>query len=766
MNELAGTIAPTPRPPALAPRRSRAGATWLGLVLGLHVLLGLMYDRATPIFEAPDEGYHFAFARWISLGHGLPVQQPGQLADWEQEGSQPPLYYLLAAGVTASIDTSDWPAAFVRNPFVRHEPGIPYNANGYRHRPQEDWPYQGTVLAVHVVRWLSLAVSLATIYFTYQLALAVFPGGQWLALLAAALVAFSPMVLFINASVNNDNLLMALSTASLWVSVHFMRPKVTRYAWKALVLGLLLGLTALTKVSGLVLWPVAAVAALWGAWRGRDWKRFVLGGVLIALAALLVCGWWYWRNEQLYGEWLGLNTMVAIAGPRVPPISLSQLILEESYGFVLSYWGVFGVFSILPAGWVFGFYGFITLWALIGGLWVAARGSAAPRGELALLAGFCLLTLAGVINWTLQTLASQGRLMFGAVAALSILVAAGILSATRPLLQSRAGHSWSNGLVLTVSGALALVAAVVPPAYIAPHYAPPLRITPAELPADLRPLDVTIASKIQLLGYTVPITPVVPGLRQPVTLYWHVLAPIPDDYALSLHMQGRGGSEVTHLDTWPGGGNGPTSQWVSGAIYADSYLLPISARAATPTDLSLALYFWDDDPYTALPMAAAAGQPVRSVILAAGRLVPSRTVERPPQYTDGSTFEHGIELLGYEATTDSGLHLKLYWRLNARVRVPGNFTVFLHLTNGQGNMVSAPADGPPLAGDWPTMDWVPGQTVVDTRLVPLPAQLPPGQYDLQLGFYDPVSGARLAAYKPDGTPWPDAMVILSGLVSR
>jgi hypothetical protein len=41
-----------------------------------------------------------------------------------------------------------------------------------------------------------------------------------------------------------------------------------------------------------------------------------------------------------------------------------------------------------------------------------------------------------------------------------------------------------------------------------------------------------------------------------------------------------------------------------------------------------------------------------------------------------------------------------------------------------------------------------------------------GQYNLQLGFYDPASGARLAAYKPDGTPWPDSMVVLSGIVTR
>ena len=125
MTQTAPAITAVSRDPALEARRRRASAIWLGLVLGLHIVLGLMYDHATPIFEAPDEGYHFAFARWLSLGHGLPVQRPGLLPDWEQEGSQPPLYYVLVSGLIGGIDTSDWNVVFVRNPFVRHEPGTP-----------------------------------------------------------------------------------------------------------------------------------------------------------------------------------------------------------------------------------------------------------------------------------------------------------------------------------------------------------------------------------------------------------------------------------------------------------------------------------------------------------------------------------------------------------------------------------------------------------------------------------------------------------------
>ena len=40
-------------------------------------------------------------------------------------------------------------------------------------------------MAVHVARWFSLLLSLFTIYFTYRLALMVFPGRNMLALLAA-----------------------------------------------------------------------------------------------------------------------------------------------------------------------------------------------------------------------------------------------------------------------------------------------------------------------------------------------------------------------------------------------------------------------------------------------------------------------------------------------------------------------------------------------------------------------------------------------------
>jgi hypothetical protein len=39
---------------------------------GLYLALALAYNVATPLFEAPDERDHMAYADWLADGNGLP----------------------------------------------------------------------------------------------------------------------------------------------------------------------------------------------------------------------------------------------------------------------------------------------------------------------------------------------------------------------------------------------------------------------------------------------------------------------------------------------------------------------------------------------------------------------------------------------------------------------------------------------------------------------------------------------------------------------
>ena len=281
----------------------------LALLLGVYLLLGVAYSFATPVFEASDEIWHVAVVRELLTRHRLPVQDADAPGPWAQEGSQPPLYYALSALITAGIDQSDYEAQRVLNPFPKiGAPGATDNLNLVAHPPDQA-PWQGgVVLAVYLIRWLSVAMGAVTVYLTYRLVAAIWPQRSDLAFLAAALVAFNPMFLFISAAVNNDNLLVMLTTLALVLLIRDMQSQEEGMRWGATVaLGVVIGLATITKVSGAVLIPIAALALTLTAWRRHAWGDWVRRGLVLALIVAAIGGWWYLRNYSLYGELIGLQ---------------------------------------------------------------------------------------------------------------------------------------------------------------------------------------------------------------------------------------------------------------------------------------------------------------------------------------------------------------------------------------------------------------------------------------------------------------------------
>src|ERR1700693_4169080 len=70
-----------------------------GVVLA-HLVLGLWFNAATPIFEAPDEDGHYLFIRYLQLYHQLPVQT---LDIYGPRAHHPPLFHLMAAVLSAWV---------------------------------------------------------------------------------------------------------------------------------------------------------------------------------------------------------------------------------------------------------------------------------------------------------------------------------------------------------------------------------------------------------------------------------------------------------------------------------------------------------------------------------------------------------------------------------------------------------------------------------------------------------------------------------------
>lgn len=191
--------------------------SWLArLILIGYSLLAIAYSLITPLLEASDELWHYPMVQYVATnGFSLPVQQAGVETAWRQEGSQPPLYYFLAAALTFAFDSSDLPAIRYINPHADIGLVLPdRNANMTVHTAARNVG-SGALWAIYLARWLSVALGGLSVWLTYLLARELFPQHEGVALLSMASVAFNPMFLFISASVNNDNLSNLLATALL-----------------------------------------------------------------------------------------------------------------------------------------------------------------------------------------------------------------------------------------------------------------------------------------------------------------------------------------------------------------------------------------------------------------------------------------------------------------------------------------------------------------------------------------------------------------------
>jgi hypothetical protein len=211
-------------------RRTERGI--ITAIVAIFTLLGSIYSVVTPVFEASDEKWHYPMVKTIADNWSLPVQELGvdtpgvEATPWRQEGSQAPLYYVLSAVATFWIDTSDMDAVRHLNPHVDSGATPDGNVNLVVHDPAlERFPWQGTVLAVHIIRFLSVLMGAAAVILTYLIAREVLPDRPTAALGAAAIHAFTPMVIFISGSVNNDNLAVLLSSLGLWMLVKIANRK-------------------------------------------------------------------------------------------------------------------------------------------------------------------------------------------------------------------------------------------------------------------------------------------------------------------------------------------------------------------------------------------------------------------------------------------------------------------------------------------------------------------------------------------------------------
>ena len=251
-----------------------------------------------------------------------------------------------------------------------------------------------------------------------------------------------------------------------------------------MVLGVLLGLAALSKLQGLGLIPLAGATALFLAWQRRSGRLLLTAAIGTALPALLVAGWWYVRNIQLYGDWSGLEHLKTINGRRAGGFDLADF-WPEFRGLRFSFWGLFGWFSILLPGWFYTLMDVLAvvgLAGLVGGLVSQVRTTPSPRWQsrplrvLTLLLAWAAIVAALLAYWITQAVGSQGRLIFPGLIAFAILFVFGLDFWLRRLPLFFRRLSWAALFAVLLGMSVYALTRLLPASYVAP---PPVSALPA-----------------------------------------------------------------------------------------------------------------------------------------------------------------------------------------------------------------------------------------------------------------------------------------------
>lgn len=726
---------------------SRAG---LWLILVTFVSLALAWNITIPPYENLDEIEHAEVIRHIAVTGRLPVHGEAEAAGFHvrQEASQPPLYHLLGAAWVRlrglpreAPDVRPIPATFV----ACGSGDTLYNRVTWSRDPYTGFPPEGHRRTVYALRLLSTLLQCATVAGTWALARRLAPRG-FVAPLATAVVAFNPQFLLLAAGVNNDNLVIPLATWALVLLVDIWQrgPTPTRL----LGFGILTGLAALSKLSGLGLLGLGGLTLLAYAWRQRaPLTRLLRWGVLLVVPALALVAPWLGRNWRLYGDLTALAPMLDVVGRTAVRVDLwgtFQLMLR-------SYWGQ------LPCA----FYPRALYWpffALLGGGCVglvAHFRTLARRTELALLGGWFVIIVVAWVRWNALTPATGGRLLFPAAPALAVLLAVGWQQ-----LQPRLARAWAIWLPL---GALITLLAGA-----APLFAPPARLE------DSTPLPHTTdvvfgAEAIALRGYEVQLTEsrlacwlVQSSYCRPaleLQLYLEALRPLDEEWALAVQLvSARPGDNTLRLtyDAWPGHGNLPTSAWPAGTLLREKLLLPLPASDLPTQAWELHLAFYDGETKARLPVTLA-GQPAGDAarldtLRIQGSQPPCDTLpplEMPARFGEALALTHAAL-----TERDDAWEVTLCWESLAPV--DADYTVFVHACAADGALL-ATGDAPPMGQAFPTHLWLPGDRVLDShRLTAAEAPV-----TIAVGLYHPETGARLAAFVGAERQPNDALVLWS-----
>ncbi|MGB8645886.1 MAG: glycosyltransferase family 39 protein [Anaerolineae bacterium] len=544
----------------------------LPLLLVGFLLIASAYSLVIPLGEGPDEVSHFGYVDYVATHGRLPPPQ-GAAAG---EVHQPPLYYLVAALSTAWVQPHN--LQVIDNPdLVLYDPQTP---NVLLHTRAEGWPFQGAALAWHLARLLSILMGAVTVWATWQIATALFPGRAWIAFGAAAFVALLPEFVYLSAMVNNDNLIIMLTSLAI-----LLLCRISAAPWRtrdALLLGLVLGLALLSKLNALVVWLYAGVLLMWLARKNRAWGQAIRFGLLTFGVAIVIDLPWAVYNTIQYGDPLAWTLYLAVGTIRQTPITMADWAYIAN-GVYINFWGCFG--GALQLHYPTALYialGFVGLATLIGWVRLARGGFQEHSARLLLVwvALFWAISIVAYIRWAINDAgAGQVRQLLPGLPLLAVAISVGLGWLGRPHHKSVIA-GWSFAAAVLAVGTLFYLNSLYLPA---PTLAAPLTIRGTGTPTRF-------GDTLLLQAYSLDRTHIAPGETLNIQLDWESQQATREDYWVLFKLSAAD-ETVAQQDSVPSAGRLTTDWWQPGQKLSGRHKLVIPVDTAPGTyTLSIGLH--------------------------------------------------------------------------------------------------------------------------------------------------------------------------------
>ncbi|NOZ70543.1 MAG: glycosyltransferase family 39 protein [Chloroflexi bacterium] len=761
---------PSSQPDQTRSQSRRVQHRWLLVILAIHFLLALVYSIIIPPWEAHDEWAHYRHAAYIAENLALPDPSQRLTNEFEfDEASQPPLYYILAAVPMLAVDTTDGYRPTV-NPYAMRGTGIG-GVNFVIHDPDvESWPWRGTILALHLGRLVSVVISTAGLWLTFALVRLLSPRRRSIPLVATAIQAFAPQYVFLSAVITNDILLIVLETALLYLSIRILIEGATLRS--TALLGFVTGLTLLTKYLALAVLPIPIIVLAIIAWRQRHSPEvkqslksaIVLLGIIVGIGGLLLL-----RNQRLTGMLLPRDPVAqsAVINTLAEESSLQlnwrAIPAALQYGFE-TYWVSFGWGNVATDDWVYLVWFILWLGGMIGfGIWLTRRKARPTRSVLLLSALFVFATISLPLIRELihESVFLRGRYILSTLPLIAWMMAEGWAELS--------GRYWPTIRKLLLAWPAGLSIFLIPSLLI-PAYKPPstLDLSSSALPDQA--IYARFDEAAELLRYDIwPAESVAPGDGLAVTLTWRVLSRTEEPYTLAIHLVGAGQQSYGSVTTYPGDGNAATTVWTPGTVFRETYWLVVQDNGPTPTGGHIAVTLFNEHTLDTLPVFDPEGRPAGDTVRFGTLRIdppPSLVAATPAEEPTQELARFGDLLVlttakvpNIEFQAGWGVPVLLRWR--ALRPVTEEIKLSIQLLTPEGVWLAG-SDGPANA-DLPPSLWRAGDILHITRWLPLPEDLPPGEYQLIATFYRAADLERLPATDPSGSPLPSDAVIIDNI---